>query len=305
MDDAVLACGFKQGHHDLDCGACFAARSTVFLAAFQPRDQFAHGRGIGLAADSAMGLRNIHLFPSFAPCSEQANRVLGDIHHALCAANLKMPRVFPWSIQIRLDQSLRAIFKCDQAHARILDWRIALKPVGLPLDRAHHPLGFGIVQHKANAIDGMRRPVDQALRDLPLHHHRIADHFVAHQHPRPFPTGGKATLVADHQFRAVLLARLQHAVRLAQADGHGLFANNARHPAICRAYRAIGMEQMPRTNAGDIEVFSRHHFVQRGVRVGNAKFLAKLRPRHGMGIGDGHHFRIGNAQIPIGVTACN
>ena len=81
-----------------------------------------------------------------------------------------MPCLFTWTVQIRLDQSLSTIGKRDQTHTRILNRRIALKAIRLPLDSPHHPLGLWIVQYKPNAIDGMRRPVDQSLSDLSVYH---------------------------------------------------------------------------------------------------------------------------------------
>ena len=151
----------------------------------------------------------------------------------------------------------------------------------------------------------MRRPVDQPLRDLSMHHYGLANNPLPHQIPRFFPTGRKTPLMADHQLRSIFFTRIQHAICLAKANRHRLFANNTRHTAIRRANRTIGMEKMPCANADDIEIFFCHHLLYRSIGIGNAKLLTKLLACNRMGIGNRHHLCIGHAQIPIGVTARN
>ncbi len=66
----------------------------------------------------------------------------------------------------------------DQTHAGVFDHGVALVAVGAALDCAHDPLGAGVAEHEARAVNGVRTPVGQAVGDLVGDENRRANHTL-------------------------------------------------------------------------------------------------------------------------------
>ena len=245
---------FLQGHHDLHRVACRGPGAAMLGATVDPLQQLLGLTTIRLAADDVdlIGRHTqVAVHPVGVTGADGTAGCLADLHHALGAAHEELEPVVG-TLQVDLQEQLHAVGEMHQTHAGILDRRVPLVLVGTPLDGAHDPVGIGIAEHEAHAVNGVGAAVEQPRAELTGHHQHVSQSARGDQLPALLPAQGETPLMTDGQFRSALVTGFDHAVGTGHAHGHRLLADDALHPGSRSLDGERRVQQMPGADADQI-----------------------------------------------------
>ena len=166
------------------------------------------------------------------------------------------------------------------------------------LQLAHHPRGPRRCK-KAHHVDHVRAIAEHhrpRAKLLAYNRSQRAQLASANHLPRLEITRVPAARVFDRQQGVVCLCGFDHAVRVLQGRGNGLFAQNRLRAPFGGGHRYIGMRVVRRHHADQIRLLFDQHFpvirVRIHLRPHVAPLLAKRLQHLGAQIAHAHHFRL-------------